>query len=90
MTAIYEPRGKAREYAALALNLYRGCAHNCAYCYAPSATYATREAFAQAQPRPGIIPALQKQLASGFRSAVRSSGHCRADGTCRLPVSKPK
>lgn len=30
---IYEPKGKAREYAALALNLYTGCSHKCVYCY---------------------------------------------------------
>lgn len=29
---IYEPKGKAREYAALACNLYRGCGHKCSYC----------------------------------------------------------
>lgn len=30
---IYEPKGKAREYAALALNVYTGCDHQCKYCY---------------------------------------------------------
>jgi DNA repair photolyase len=30
---IYEPKGPAREYAALALNLYNGCTHGCIYCY---------------------------------------------------------
>jgi len=35
MQTIYEPKGKAREYAELALNLYRGCDHGCLYCYAP-------------------------------------------------------
>jgi len=33
MTGIYVPRGRAREYAPLALNLYRGCNHNCTYGY---------------------------------------------------------
>jgi DNA repair photolyase len=32
---IYEPSGRAREYAARALNHYRGCDHLCDYCYAP-------------------------------------------------------
>jgi len=36
MSLIYEPRGKAREYSPLALNLYTGCKHACRYCYAPS------------------------------------------------------
>lgn len=43
---IYEPRGRAREYAALACNIYRGCDHQCVYCYAPGATRRKREAFA--------------------------------------------
>ena len=30
---IYEPTGPAREYAALACNIYKGCQHACRYCY---------------------------------------------------------
>jgi DNA repair photolyase len=63
MTAIYEPRGKAREYSPLAVNLYKGCAHACAYCFAPSATFTDREKFSSPdyiQPRPGILEALEK------------------------------
>jgi len=33
MPVIYTPRGKAREYSPLAINLYNGCSHNCKYCY---------------------------------------------------------
>lgn len=36
MQTIYEPKGRAREYAELALNLYRGCSHGCTYCYCPA------------------------------------------------------
>ena len=35
MKAIYEPKGKAKEYAELAVNLYSGCPHKCLYCFAP-------------------------------------------------------
>lgn len=42
---IYEPQGKAAEYAPLALNLYRGCSHGCTYCYAPDFTRTKRELF---------------------------------------------
>ena len=31
---IYEPKGRAGEYALLALNHYKGCSHGCRYCYA--------------------------------------------------------
>jgi DNA repair photolyase len=30
---IYEPSGRAREYSPLALNYFKGCTHNCKYCY---------------------------------------------------------
>ena len=36
MNVIYEPKGRAREYAPLACNLYMGCTHGCKYCYAPA------------------------------------------------------
>lgn len=32
---IYAPAGQAGEYASLATNPYRGCGHQCAYCYVP-------------------------------------------------------
>jgi len=36
MKIIYEPKGKALEYAPLACNLYKGCPHGCKYCYGPT------------------------------------------------------
>lgn len=52
MSMIYEPAGKAREYAALAANLYSGCGHGCVYCYAPTACRRDRaEFYADPQPR---------------------------------------
>lgn len=35
MSAIYEPKGRAREYSPLALNYFKGCDHGCKYCYVP-------------------------------------------------------
>jgi DNA repair photolyase len=63
MTIIYEPRGKAGEYAPLAANLYKGCSHNCVYCYAPSATFKTREIFHSEdfiRPRPKVLEQFKK------------------------------
>lgn len=52
MSIIYEPKGAAREYAALACNLYHGCTHGCRYCYCPGVLRVSREAFhAAAAPR---------------------------------------
>ena len=64
MPIIYEPRGKAREYAPLAANLYKGCAHACVYCFAPEATFCDRKTFSSPeyiQPRPGILAALEQE-----------------------------
>ena len=58
--AIYEPKGRASEYAPLAVNLYKGCGHGCIYCYAPEATLVERPDFVKATPRQGIIEKLKK------------------------------
>lgn len=62
MTVIYEPAGRAREYADLALNLYAGCRHGCRYCYVPAVLRKTREEFhAGARARPRILEQLRKE-----------------------------
>ena len=61
MPTIYEPRGRAREYAKLACNLYIGCPHGCRYCFAPNVLRRDKEEFhGKVAPRSGILDGLRK------------------------------
>ncbi|OFV47346.1 radical SAM protein [Oligella sp. HMSC09E12] len=61
---IYAPKGQAGEYAELAVNLYRGCSHACAYCYVPAITRQRRVEFNKgAVPRNNIIHLLKRDAA---------------------------
>ena len=63
MKPIYEPKGAAKEYGDLALNIYTGCPHRCFYCFAPSVLRRDREAFhTNVRPRDGIIETTHRQL----------------------------
>ncbi len=59
-SVIYEPRGKAREYAQLAVNLYNGCDHQCQYCYAPAYMHTTRDRFRLPVVRKDILEKIAK------------------------------
>jgi DNA repair photolyase len=70
---IYEPKGRAAEYSPLAANLYRGCGHSCAYCYAPRVLRMKLDSFQNAQPRSNILRELEKdakQLKGDTRSVL--------------------
>lgn len=61
MSIIYEPSGRAREYADLAANLYSGCSHGCQYCYAPGAMRMNRDEFhLMAKPRKDVLKLLER------------------------------
>lgn len=56
MDIIYIPKGSAREYAALGLNIYKGCTHRCRYCYCAHNRYTDKEAyFSSPQPKNSIL-----------------------------------
>ena len=43
--AIYETAGRAKEYNELAINLFTGCGHQCAYCYGADVLQKDRQVF---------------------------------------------
>lgn len=64
MSIIYEPRGKAKEYSELAVNLYRGCSHACTYCYCPAITRQQLADWSKdPAPRADILRKLEKEAA---------------------------
>lgn len=96
MSAIYEPKGKAREYSPLALNLYRGCDHGCSYCYVP-AIFSRQPDYDHSRviPRSGIIEEVvrdARRLAGSPKQVLLSftgDPYCQADqeyGLTRLAL----
>lgn len=56
MRVIYEPKGRAKEYSPLALNIYTGCSHSCRYCYVPLALHRDKTSFrTNVKPREDIL-----------------------------------
>ena len=63
MKPIYEPKGKAKEYGDLAVNIYTGCPHRCIYCFAPLVKHCNREKFhSVVEPRKNIVETVKRQL----------------------------
>jgi DNA repair photolyase len=83
MSLIYQPRGKAREYAPLALELYSGCLHRCRYCYVPGHTGTTAQQFhhpGEIKPINGILDQLEREARSlqlrGEEREILMCFHC--------------
>lgn len=55
MDIIYKPKGRAREFAGLALNYYLWCEHGCLYCFGPCALMKKRNSYYSS-------PALKKNV----------------------------
>lgn len=63
MKPIYEPKGKAKEYGDLAINIYTGCPHRCFYCFAPNVLHKQKEDFhTHIEPRKNIVEEVCKQI----------------------------
>lgn len=61
LRAIYEPKGAAREYGALAVNLFNGCTCGCKYCYVPRVLREDRKVFhSEAWPRLGVLDKVER------------------------------
>jgi DNA repair photolyase len=67
---IYQPKGQAREYAALATNPYRGCDHGCVYCYVPRILRIDRRDFVNVTPRPNFIEKLEKDAIKYYKQDI--------------------
>ena len=63
MKPIYTPKGAAKEYGDLAINIYTGCPHRCYYCFAPSVLRRDREQFhTHVKPRENIVEEAKRQI----------------------------
>ena len=60
LKVIYEPKGKAGEYAKFATNPFTGCDHGCEYCYVPGVLHKTKNNFHQiVEPRKDYLKKLE-------------------------------
>lgn len=67
-SVIYEPKGRALEYAPLACEVYTGCSHRCTYCFNIRSGKRTEADFYEAvRPVPNLIRDL-KQVVANFRA----------------------
>jgi DNA repair photolyase len=63
MSVIYEPRGRTLEYSLRGLELYKGCPHQCSYCYVPGSSRMSRDQWEAMEPavRPLVLEHLSRE-----------------------------
>lgn len=77
---IYEPSGRAGEYAPLACNTQIGCSHACRFCYGPLAAHRRRDDFmAGARVVKDVLPRLERDAAE-----MQAAGDTRTTLFCFL------
>jgi DNA repair photolyase len=64
---IYSPKGRAKEYGELALNIYNSCNFGCTYCYVPAILHTDRETFHKdIKARDNLLEKVEKDCKSGL------------------------
>jgi DNA repair photolyase len=67
LKVIYQPKGRAKEYGELALNIYNSCNFACTYCYVPAVLKKDRGTFHNAvQTRDNLLEKVERDCQSGL------------------------
>lgn len=67
LKVIYQPKGRAREYGELALNIYNSCNFACTYCYVPAILKKDRDTFHKdIKTRDNLLEKVEKDCQSGL------------------------
>lgn len=83
-SVIYEPKGRALEYAALACNPWIGCVHGCRYCYGPASFHVKREKWGTPVLRADFLARFEK-AAYTLRNDLREILFSFATDPCGTP-----
>ena len=81
MPVIYEPKGKAKEYAERAATVYNGCTHGCKYCYVPKMRRTTpAEYHARETPRKDFIKQFERDAKRLAAQGIEGPVHLTFSG----------